>query len=436
MKKKVLALALILVMALTFGLVACGTDTKNVEANLTKIEEVIAELKSALAANKLDLGTLQAALAGIDADTASLDQLQELAKIVTALSAQNTVSASLYEATAARLAAAGSAISGSATFYGGVHNLYLGKVTVTLANGLITGVVYDEYFLPGAYADLGFMYENDLAASDKVGAYAKFIQIGTAVFEIQTNADGTPKMTTANVTNTATQIAGTALRGAFNGNTATTPVYKQLGSSSSDYATGAIGEENGDARLITNLANSVFAHQSTAAWYTTAIAAGNLKILKEDASTGTPYYRHTNFTNLDNVGVKLKVAKAKIDLNGDGDVLDGGETTAIDIVSTNANKTFFSHWIHKQDGGYWAVAPDAGHTTGNRLGWAQNTDYVIAAAIATQLQIDASRFNNTGNIKQFAAGAIVTGATLTDFKDYWFIAQCAYINALTNQLDA
>jgi hypothetical protein len=302
MKKKVLALALILVMALTVGLVACNSGSNA---------------------------------------TDSLYLASDYSKLVSSLIGKNK--------------------AGTYTAYAPVHTVYLGKADITIDNkGKITKLVLDEYFFPHAYATTtSGDVDTTVVPADNHGAettatLAKKFTLDGRTFELTVPASYSAL---AKITN-------------LSGNQSAYYVYKQI---SGEAIPGTVA---GTTKFTNDLAKLVVGNQQAAAWYVNAIGDGTgLKLLKADG------------------------------------------TTASGVTAAN-----YSSGVHKLEGKYWGAVSGTQVYT-----WQGNMNLIQDFAVANQLP-DAS-FSQIGG-SWFYVGMINTGATASDFNDYYKLAQMAYIVAL------
>jgi hypothetical protein len=319
MKKKVLALALILVMALTVGLVACNSANNATDSLVQTPYEAL--VSSLIGKNK----------------------------------------------------------AGTYTVYGPVHNVYLGKADVTIDNkGKVTAVVFDEYFLPHQYARLTVLNVGTadtttvaINATSGTALQANKFTLGGRTFELATTVTDAANYT-AGVPALTTPTA--------NGASYTTKywIYKQI---AGDPIPGTVA---GTSNFTLDLTKLILGNQEAAAWYINAIGDGTGLAILNAASTAS--------------GV-----------------------TAKDYASG----------VHKLEGKYW------GATTGSQVyTWQGNMNLIQNFAVAQQLADINGGISGGSIINQVAGiwwynGIISTGATATDFANYYNLAQAAYIKALS-----
>jgi hypothetical protein len=321
MKKKVLALALILTMALTVGLVACNSGSNAAGSQYQTPYETL--VSSLIGKNK----------------------------------------------------------AGTYTAYGPVHNVYLGKADITIDNkGKITALVLDEYFLPHQYArvtTVGTVAVTEVATnavSGKANQANKFT-LGGRTFELVTTITdndaydaSVPTLITPTVT-VATNAATTYATKYW--------VYKQT---AGDPIPGTVANET--ATLYTNdLTKLILGNQEAAAWYVNAIGDGTGLVL-----------------------------------------LNAGGTSA------GVTAKDYASGVHKLEHKYW------GSVSGSQVyTWQGNMNLIQDFAVAQQLP---DITGATGSLIRQVAGVwvygstISTGATATDFANYYNLAQAAYIKAL------
>lgn len=94
--------------------------------------------------------------------------------------------------------------------------------------------------------------------------------------------------------------------------------------------------------------------------------------------------------------------------------VDGTENTALVRSDANSNTA-----MNKSESGYWTVATPA-------LGWAGNVEAMVTAFVGTKMEATAEELVKDGTWK---IADVTTTATVTDFADYYLLAQVAYNDA-------
>jgi hypothetical protein len=94
--------------------------------------------------------------------------------------------------------------------------------------------------------------------------------------------------------------------------------------------------------------------------------------------------------------------------------VDGTENTALVRSDANSNKA-----MNKSESGYWSG-------DNYPLGWAGNVEAMVTAFVGTKMEATAEELVKDGTWK---IADVTTTATLTDFADYYLLAQVAYNDA-------
>lgn len=183
--KKVLALLLVMVFALTLG--ACNGDDPiadlqeqldALQSTITALESDIEDLEGDLSALESTLSALQAAHTALEAamgeDKAALEaEIAELEQALVLVGLQIR-------------AALGHVDVHHGVGYDLVHGHYVGIAHVTVAEGVIIGATVDEYFLPYSWGNIGAIGEQEEPAADQFfvrgtrnrnNIYAKYLVI-------------------------------------------------------------------------------------------------------------------------------------------------------------------------------------------------------------------------------------------------------------------
>ncbi|MBE0701477.1 MAG: hypothetical protein IH571_07300, partial [Acholeplasmataceae bacterium] len=129
-------------------------------------------------------------------------------------------------------------------------------------------------------------------------------------------------------------------------------------------------------------------------------------------------------------------AKRYVEAVEAGDVFianaDGTENTTY-TVTGNASRG----WT-KSATGYWTARIVEGVLSYYPLGWGGNMEAIVKSLIGTTMEltdaVDAEEnyvdfFRNSENGNKWELDGVVSGATLSDFVDYYMVAKRAYTNA-------
>lgn len=92
----------------------------------------------------------------------------------------------------------------------------------------------------------------------------------------------------------------------------------------------------------------------------------------------------------------------------------GAQSTTLTRSDATSNKA-----MSKSESGYWTVEAPA-------LGWKGNMAKIVEVIVGSKLDVAEAEIVKVGESKFWTVGDVVSGATLSDFKDYYRLAKVAY----------
>lgn len=122
--------------------------------------------------------------------------------------------------------------------------------------------------------------------------------------------------------------------------------------------------------------------------------------------------------------LKAHIAASEANAKWYVEALAAGQGKAVDAqgVELTAAYTAKAEGFFKTSENYWPASQGKG------LGWAPNMDALAAAIVGTSMNLTADQLVK-GEDGKWSFGSVVTGATLTDAKDYYAVAKLAYAAA-------